>query len=380
MKKINPLLALTGAALALPAIAADQPTSAKLSFTSSTYHEEDIKNSAILSGSGKRYDIEKNQFRLLTPVGENWSGALYVSQEAMSGASPWGTFDGTDGDGSLIMSGATIRDKRTQVNLSTSKYNEDSSYEFTLTRSKEDDYSARGLGFSGEWDLNNKLSTISAGFSFSDDEIKPVDALKFGRIEKGKKQTRSFAAGWTQIINQNSVLFTGISHTEKRGLLSDPYKLRDTRPSQKKEWTLSFKYRQYFSSRKAALHADYRLYHDDFGVTSHTAGIAWKKSIGENLKIAPRFRYYTQSEADFYAFGDNYTLAKTEAQSSDHRLSGFGSTTTGVQISYLLGKWSMKMSFDRYSSKNSLGHAASEREHPALLNFTLWSAGFDLEI
>ena len=54
----------------------------------------------------------------------------------------------------------------------------------------EDDYSARGFGVSGEWDLNNKLSTLSAGFSFSDDEIKPVDALKFGRIEKGKKQTR----------------------------------------------------------------------------------------------------------------------------------------------------------------------------------------------
>ena len=106
----------------------------------------------------------------------------------MSGASPWGTFDSADDDSSLIMSGATIRDKRTQVNLSTRKYNEDSSYEFTLTRSKEDDYSARGLGFSGEWDLNNKLSTISAGFSFSDDEIKPVDALKFGRIEKGKNK------------------------------------------------------------------------------------------------------------------------------------------------------------------------------------------------
>ena len=139
MKKINPLLALTGAALTLPAIAADQPTSAKLSFTSSTYHEQDIKNSVILSGSGKRYDIEKNQFRLVTPVGENWSGALYVSQEAMSGASPWGTFDGADDDSSLIMSGATIRDKRTQVNLSTRKYNENSSYELTITRSKEDD-------------------------------------------------------------------------------------------------------------------------------------------------------------------------------------------------------------------------------------------------
>ena len=86
MKKINPLLALTGAALALPAIAADQPTSTKLSFLSSTYHEKDIKTSTILSGAAKRYDIEKNQFRLVTPLGENWSGDLYVSQEAMSGA------------------------------------------------------------------------------------------------------------------------------------------------------------------------------------------------------------------------------------------------------------------------------------------------------
>ena len=146
MKKINPLLALTGAALALPAISADQPTSAKLSFLSSTYHEKDIKNSTILSGARKRYDIEKNQFRLVTPLGENWSGDLYVSQEAMSGASPWGTFDAADSEASLIMSGATIRDKRTQVNLSGKKYNEDSSYGFTLTRSKEDDYSARGFG------------------------------------------------------------------------------------------------------------------------------------------------------------------------------------------------------------------------------------------
>ena len=380
MKKINPLLALTAAALSLPAIAADQPTSTKVSFQSSTYHEKNIKNSKILSGSGKRYDIEKNQFRLVTPLGENWSGDLYVSQEAMSGASPWGTFDAADSESSLIMSGATIRDKRTQVNLSGRKYNEDSSYGFTLTRSKEDDYTARGLGVSGEWDLNNRLSTFSAGFSYSDDEIKPVDALKFGRIEKGKKQTRSFAAGWTQIINQRSILFAGVSHTVKQGLLSDPYKLRDTRPSKKKEWTLSFKYRQYFESRNAALHADYRLYNDDYGVTSHTAGIAWKKSLGDKLKISPRFRYYSQSEADFYAFGDDYSLAKTEAQSSDHRLSGFGSTTRGVQISYELGKWSMKMSFDRYSSTNSLGHAASEKEHPALLDFTLWSVGFNLEI
>ena len=380
MKKINPLLALTAAALSLPAIAADQPTSTKVSFQSSTYHEKNIKNSKILSGSGKRYDIEKNQFRLVTPLGENWSGDLYVSQEAMSGASPWGTFDAADSESSLIMSGATIRDKRTQVNLSGRKYNEDSSYGFTLTRSKEDDYTARGLGVSGEWDLNNKLSTFSAGFSYSDDEIKPVDALRFGRIEKGKKQTRSFAAGWTQIINQRSILFAGVSHTVKQGLLSDPYKLRDTRPSKKKEWTLSFKYRQYFESRNAALHADYRLYNDDYGVTSHTAGIAWKKSLGDKLKISPRFRYYSQSEADFYAFGDDYSLAKTQAQSSDHRLSGFGSTTRGVQISYELGKWSMKMSFDRYSSTNSLGHAASEKEHPALLDFTLWSVGFNLEI
>ena len=59
MKKVNPLLALTGAALALPAIAADQPTSAKLSFLSSTYHEKDIKNSTILSGAAKRYDRVK---------------------------------------------------------------------------------------------------------------------------------------------------------------------------------------------------------------------------------------------------------------------------------------------------------------------------------
>ena len=128
------------------------------------------------------------------------------------------------------MSGATIRDKRTQVNLSTRKYNEDSSYEFTITRSKEDDYNAKGLGLSGEWDLDNKLSTLSAGFSFSDDEIKPVDALKFGRIEKGKKQTRSFAGP----DYQSKPVYSPASHIRKNEAFIRSHKLRDTRPSQKK--------------------------------------------------------------------------------------------------------------------------------------------------
>ena len=108
----------------------------------------------------------------------------------------------------------------------------------------------RGVLISGEWDSNNKLSTISAGFSFSDDELKPVDALKFGRVEKGKnKLDLSLLAG--PRLSIKTPFYSPASHVRRNeAYYPIPAKLRDTRPSQKKEWTLSFQISTIFCAPK----------------------------------------------------------------------------------------------------------------------------------
>ena len=375
--KRSPLLALSSAALTLPAFSATQPVQSEIAIKSATYREGDVPQHRILSGSDERYDIDIHQFRLITPVGENWSFGLNTTKETMSGASPWGTFMGTGGEPNLIMSGATIHESRTEVSVAVTHYKEESSIAVTLTGSEEDDYEARAVGLSGEWDFNNKLSTLSIGFSYSTDDIEPSQALIFGRVQKEDKQSRSLALGWSQVLNKSSVLHTGLSITSHDGYLTDPYKLRDVRPDERLEWAVSLRYRKFFDNRNAALHLDYRFYDDDFGINSHTLQTAWYQNITPNFKLVPNIRYYSQSSADFYLEIDDYSLPLTTDQSSDYRLSSYGAYTFGLKAIFDRTNWAATISFDRYISSDKYGHTSDAFEHPALLNFNLASIGFD---
>ena len=114
--KQTPLALLSSAALAMPAFAANQPVQTSVSVRVSQYQEDDIPARDVLLGSESRYDIDIYQFRLLTPIGQRWSLGLDVAREIMSGASPWGTVAGGNGP-QLIMSGATIKDARTETSV-----------------------------------------------------------------------------------------------------------------------------------------------------------------------------------------------------------------------------------------------------------------------
>ncbi len=377
MKKRSPLLALSSAALSLPAFSATQPVQSEVSLRSSVYDEGDAPEHRILSGDDDRYEIDINQFRLLTPIGNNWSFAVNASKEIMSGASPWGTFMGAAGEPSLIMSGATIHESRTEVSVTATHYQEDSSIAVAITHSEEDDYDADAITISGEWDFNNKLSTLSVGMSYSSDDIEPTDAIIFGRVQKEDKQSRSLAVGWAQVLNKTAVLHTGISVTSHDGYLTDPYKLRDVRPDDRLEWALSLRYRKFFDNRNAALHLDYRYYHDDFGIDSHTLQTAWYQNITPEFKLVPNIRWYSQSSADFYVEVDDFSQPLTTYQSSDYRLSSYGAYTFGLKAIYDRTNWAATVSVDRYISSDSYGHTSDAFEHPALLNFTLASIGFD---
>ena len=333
----------------------------------------------VLLGSDERYEIDIHQFYILAPLGRNWSLAFNTSRETMSGASPWGTVNGIDGKPSLIMSGATIRESRTEVSITTQRYFQNGNVGIGYSHSEEDDYEADAIILSGEWDFNQKLSTLALGMSYSSDDIEPTDALLFGRVQKEHKRSRSFSISWTQVLNKTSVLQSGISVTRHDGFLSDPYKLRDVRPDERLEWALTMRYRKYVEKRSGAWHLDYRYYEDDFGVHSHTLQTAWYQNIGSSLQIVPNVRYYSQREADFYVAVDDFSLPLTVNQSSDYRLATYGAYTFGLKGIVKHNDWAITISFDHYISRKKYSLSDTEFEHPALLDFTLASIGFDFK-
>ena len=135
--KPSPWMALTSAALTLPAFSASVPDQVEIGISTTAYRESDQNPQSVLVGSVQRYDININQFYLITPIGRDWGLALDLSHESMSGASPWGTVSVVGANTQLVMSGATIEEARNELSLGITRYFDTASLGFSLTRSEK---------------------------------------------------------------------------------------------------------------------------------------------------------------------------------------------------------------------------------------------------
>ncbi|MCH8265192.1 MAG: DUF3570 domain-containing protein [Proteobacteria bacterium] len=374
------LLALSTTALALPGIAgADAPpVESTLSYKISNYKEDDLSRSEVPFGDLDRYDIDVHQFQLITPIGRNMALRIEANYESLSGASPWFTLAGSDGKPIVSLSGASgIRDRRSEISVGASYYLENGSISGNIGYSEEDDYRAVYAGLSGERHFNNDNTTLSAGLSYSSDDISPTDAKLFNRVTDEHKNSASAYFSVSQLINQVSSIQSGFSITEQSGFLSDPYKLRDVRPGDKTQLAWTTSYRRFFTTADAALHLNYRLYHDDFGVSSHTLDTAWHQNIGRSYRLIPALRYYSQSAADFFTNIDDLTQPLTVPQSSDYRLSAFGAISGSISLVADFGKWSATLTAERYIAKEKYSAYEVSQPSTALVAYKRLSFGID---
>jgi hypothetical protein len=304
------LLALTSSALALPGVVATSsakadtpPAVSVLSYRASSYKEDDLDASLLIAGSAERYDIKIHQLRYSAPVGEKYSFSLDSSYESMSGASPWYTVESVNGDAKVAMSGATIYEKRRDITAAGRRYFDNGNLGISLTISDENDYRSNSVAVDGSVTLANNSTTISGGASYSDDELSPTDALLFNRIPSATKANSSAFVSVTQILNQFSIIQSGISTARATGFLSDPYKLVDRRPEERNQFTWTTSWRRYFRPQTSALHANYRYYDDDFGVSSHTLDLSLHKTFKRTITLVPSLRYYQQGRRKFFYAG-----------------------------------------------------------------------------
>ena len=177
----------------------------------------------------------------------------------------------------------------------------------------------------------------------------------------------------SRIISKRAIIRFGLSYTYRDGFLTDPYKLNDRRPDERKEWAFSGGLRQFFISPNAALHADYRYFDDDWGIKSHTINLAWHQNIGINSRLIPYLRYYSQSEADFFA---NVVDFNQRYYADDYRLSAFGAVTTGLRVVTETSNWLFTISGERYTTSESWGLYSGD-ESPALVKYWRFTVGVD---
>ena len=273
------------------------------------------------------------------------------------------------------MSGASIEDTRMDLNVKTTRYYESGTASVIGGYSTEDDYEAFNLGLEGSVDVNEKMTTLMGGVGYSDDTITPTQTPGFNRVTDESKYTATTFVGIAQIINAQSAFQTSINYAYSDGYLSDPYKQTDQRPDTRSSIAWNSRYRYYLGDLDAAIHADYRLYADDWDMVSHTMGLEWHQNIDPNLRVIPSFRYYSQSQADFYNPID--VPGAVGEKSSDYRLSPFGAVTFGLSAVAHSYNWKVIVSAERYVADGALAMGRVDKEHPGLLQYTLVTLGFD---
>jgi hypothetical protein len=301
----------------------------------------------------QRMDVDIFEAALSAPIGKALTASVNIVRDVISGASPRYNRANNQAQVKQILSGASIVEQRDAISGNLTYFFDKASLGFGGGFSRENDYTSRYFNVNGSVDLNNKLTTLNFGASAAFDVIEPTgrDIIEpdgqgdFKNTKIRSKTGQQYLLGISQVIDKDSVIQSNITFGYQKGYLSDPYKLvffadeglnPDVRPREKFQWAWLTQYVRHFQQfNSAALHADYRFYTDDWGINAHTVELSWHQPIAAGWQIIPRFRYYSQDQADFYKsfYGAGEQAQVAQVYSSDYRLAGFGALSGGVKIS-----------------------------------------------
>lgn len=366
------------AALAVPGVASAEMNA---EYLYSWYREADIPGSRTGNGqSQERYDIRSHLVRLVGPWKDKNLG-LNLMYETLSGASPWFVMAGPDGRPLQVMSGASIREERIAADGSVSFAIPGGTAAVTLGTSDEDDYRSFSGGGEVEFTDPEKSWTWSLGGRYSNDRIEPTQGgRQTPSVRKEDKESLNAYAGVSRVLSPRTVVQGGLSAMLADGYLSDPYKLvqvqstgslmPDSRPDQRLGWAAVTKLRHHVEQADAALHADYRYYVDDWDIHSHTLELTWHQNVGDSWRVSPGLRWYSQSQAEFYAPYFATPPADGYA-SSDYRLSPFGALSGRLDVTKTLGDFAVGGGAEYYEADGRYAVDSVDVESPGLVEY--WS-------
>lgn len=282
--------------------------------------------------------------------------------------------------------------------------------------SEEKDYQSVFGSIGGSLDFNQKRTTLSSNLSYtlsdtnalldhdaapyiyeassglrsynathSSSQINLSGALN-NKYLTGQREDVGFSLGLTQVLNKRALLEGSFGYTRSTGYMDNPYKavmtvfvdpnqpqtasgqvtgefraLLEKRPDERNQVYAGLRYVQHVDTFDAALHVDYRIFHDDWGINAHTLQADWVQPVADGWVVTPNIRYYTQDAADFYtpymisqqalpgkvqsvdsngnAKLSQIDYAKLVAHySSDQRLSGYGALSGGLTVSKKIAK------------------------------------------
>lgn len=338
---------IVAAAMALPGVvhAESKPDASTVSVRALSYQDSQpgLKRVSVIAPS---FQVTTNLFGT-----EDWwldGGLVY---DSVSGATP---------RYHTAVSGASrMTEKRTAGDVKVTRYFERATLSGGLVFSTERDYESLAGSLEGSWSTADQNTTLSLGLGLSEDRINPVNRA----VVDEARSTWQVSLGVTQATSRTDLVQLTLAHSDGRGYYSDPYKVFDIRPRERRQNTVLVRWNHHFEEGGSTLRSSYRAYQDNFGIQAHTFGFEWVAPMTRSLKVIPSLRLYTQTAADFYSEAVyepglepiplGYPTNPPRFITQDQRLSAYGAVTLGLGLAYTLDKdWAFDGKVEAYEQRS----------------------------
>lgn len=349
------------------------------------YYQEDDQRIQVLT-HGLLFDVTLKE-GLVAIAGELVHDA--VSGATPSGAPPpnqWYFPFGSIGDtNSSAVPLQHMEDERNSISLQVPVTLGINTLTPQFAYSQESDYKSTGAALNYSLALFEKNTILTFGWAHTWDQVLDAQPVRQWQDKSGD----DFLIGCNQLLGPKTVLGLNLTYGMANGYLNDPYRLTfgvndpqffvsdpsggpEQRPDYRNKAVVRASITQFITPVNASVEGAYRYYHDTYGLDAHTVELAWYQNIGKHVVLSPMFRYYYQSEANFYyeILPDTYATAPTYF-SPDWRLSQMQTFTAGVNLAVKATKWlTFDASYKRYVMEG-LDGVTSQTAYPSANVFTI---------
>jgi hypothetical protein len=210
--------------------------------------------------------------------------------------------------------------------------------------SDETDYFAQKISCGAERGFLDDHLLLTFGASWGWDRIEPLADDDTNTAADSKRTLHANVVA-TQILSPTTVAQVGLEWNGVEGLQHSPYRtvyvaggyVPEVHPDSRSRRDVFVKLNQYLTNR-ASMKVSYMYYLDDWGVDSHTIGAKLSQYVGEDVVVRYRYRFYSQSEADFFREDYDEPGGVNGLRTGDYRMSDFDAHLFGTRLSWNLGK------------------------------------------
>ena len=346
----------------------------------------DVKQEVYKEDNG-RIEVNTSALEVEKKLTASTIARAKLVYDSISGASP----NGLPPQGGDQVPLKELTELRRAVNVELSQRWRANTFTPSFAYSIEHDYESYGAGYTQAIEFNQRNTSLVLGVAGTSDKIYPKSW--FGRSEY--KKSGDVLLGLTQLLGPKTILTINFTAGLSHGYLSDPYKavhftyypdpnypFPEQRPKERTKEVGFLSLRHHVTPLNGSGELEYRIYHDSYGIFSHTVSLNWHQKLGRHLVLSPTLRFTQQSAANFYVTelpGDPSCPISNPLcpdvpipalYSADYRLSALHTWTYGFKADiHINDRLSIDFAYKRYTMHGD-DHVTSASAYPSANIFT----------